>query len=84
MVNEVLLTGRIIEFEGEDELVLLTSMDRSGGTFGCVKIRLAPRLKEGTKRYCAPGDVIGIKGRMTVDGIVAERVALLKEGEKNK
>ena len=73
-MNNVILVGRIISFEGNEVIISVTrNYKNEDGIYmsDSIPVRLSANIGEKMKEFCRIGDVIGVKGRLENRGEVA-------------
>lgn len=92
-MNHVVLVGRItndlekVEENGVAKVFLTIEVPRpfknSGSIYekDLIKCIVYNRIVERATEYCKKGDVVGIRGRLTSDYVIAERITFLKSEE---
>ena len=82
-MNNVILVGRIISFEGNEVTVSITrNYKNEDGIYmsDSIPVRLSANIGEKMKEFCRIGDVIGVKGRLENRGevvVMAEKVSFV-------
>ena len=82
-MNNVILVGRIISFEGNEVIISVTrNYKNEDGIYmsDSIPVRLSANIGEKMKEFCKIGDVIGVKGRLENRGEVvtmAEKVSFV-------
>lgn len=82
-MNNVILVGRIISFEGNEVTVSITrNYKNEDGIYmsDSIPVRLSANIGEKMKEFCKIGDVIGVKGRLENRGevvVMAEKTTFV-------
>jgi len=84
MLNQVVLVGRIKELY-DDNLVLAipNQFKNEQGEYdtNIIPVKLSNNIAEHTKEYCEVGGIVGIKGRLVLEGtnltVAVEKVSYL-------
>ena len=83
MMNNVILVGRIISFEGDEVIISVTrNYKNEDGIYmsDSIPVRLSANIGEKMKEFCKIGDVIGVKGRIENRGevvVMAEKTTFV-------
>lgn len=97
MLNQIVLVGRLVNIESDEEtrITLATprSFKNSEGEYETdyIPVNIYGGIAKNVEEYCTKGDLVGIKGRVQAKDngveIVAEKVTFLsskKEEDKNE
>ena len=82
-MNNVILVGRIISFEGNEVIISITrNYKNEDGIYmsDLIPIWLSANIGEKMKDFCKIGDVIGVKGRLENRGevvVMADKVSFI-------
>lgn len=82
-MNNVILVGRIISFEGNEVIISITrNYKNEDGIYmsDSIPVRLSANIGEKMKEFCKIGDVIGVKGRLENRGevvVMAEKTTFV-------
>ena len=82
-MNNVILVGRIISFEGNEVIISVTrNYKNEDGIYmsDSIPVRLSANIGEKMKEFCKIGDVIGVKGRIENRGevvVMAEKATFV-------
>ena len=82
-MNNVILVGRIISFEGDEVIISVTrNYKNEDGIYmsDSIPVRLSANIGEKMKEFCKIGDVIGVKGRIENRGevvVMAEKATFV-------
>lgn len=82
-MNNVILVGRIISFEGNEVIISVTrNYKNEDGIYmsDSIPVRLSANIGEKMKEFCKIGDVIGVKGRLENRGevvVMAEKTTFV-------
>ena len=82
-MNNVILVGRIISFEGDEVIISVTrNYKNEDGIYmsDSIPVRLSANIGEKMKEFCKIGDVIGVKGRIENRGevvVMAEKTTFV-------
>lgn len=82
-MNNVILVGRIISFEGNEVTISVTrNYKNEDGIYmsDSIPVRLSANIGEKMKEFCKIGDVIGVKGRIENRGevvVMAEKATFV-------
>ena len=82
-MNNVILVGRIISFEGNEVTISITrNYKNEDGIYmsDSIPVRLSANIGEKMKEFCKIGDVIGVKGRIENRGevvVMAEKATFV-------
>ena len=82
-MNNVILVGRIISFEGDEVIISVTrNYKNEDGIYmsDSIPVRLSANIGEKMKEFCKIGDVIGVKGRLENRGevvVMAEKTTFV-------
>lgn len=82
-MNNVILVGRIISFEGNEVTISVTrNYKNEDGIYmsDSIPVRLSANIGEKMKEFCKIGDVIGVKGRIENRGevvVMAEKTTFV-------
>ena len=82
-MNNVILVGRIISFEGNGVTISVTrNYKNEDGIYmsDSIPVRLSANIGEKMKEFCKIGDVIGVKGRLENRGevvVMAEKTTFV-------
>ena len=82
-MNNVILVGRIISFEGNEVTISVTrNYKNEDGIYmsDSIPVRLSANIGEKMKEFCRIGDVIGVKGRLENRGevvVMAEKATFV-------
>ena len=82
-MNNVILVGRIISFEGNEVTISVTrNYKNEDGIYmsDSIPVRLSTNIGEKMKEFCKIGDVIGVKGRIENRGevvVMAEKTTFV-------
>jgi len=82
MSNIVIIIGRILEFQDENYIKVVTTRNfkNADGVYESdfIEIKLSEIIMNKTKEYCKKGDLVSIKGRIESGNIiVAESITFL-------
>ena len=82
-MNNVILVGRIISFEGNEVTISVTrNYKNEDGIYmsDSIPVRLSTNIGEKMQEFCKIGDVIGVKGRLENRGevvVMAEKTTFV-------
>lgn len=82
-MNNVILVGRIVSFEGNEVTISVTrNYKNEDGIYmsDSIPVRLSANIGEKMKEFCKIGDVIGVKGRIENRGevvVMAEKTTFV-------
>ena len=82
-MNNVILVGRIISFEGNEVIISVTrNYKNEDGIYmsDSIPVRLSANIGEKMKEFCKIGAVIGVKGRLENRGevvVMAEKTTFV-------
>ena len=85
MLNQIVLVGRIADMSKDNEIIIRVPRNKKNekGVYDddFIPVTLEGTINENTREYCSEGCIVGIKGRMRMDGdqmhVIAERVSFL-------
>ena len=91
MANTFMLVGRLVEYKGDNEIVLSVArcFKNIDGEYekDNVPIEIWEGIKKNIKEYCNINDVMAVRGRVQVkDGkvnLIAEKVTFLNSSKKD-
>lgn len=87
MLNNVVIIGRLQEIKEGGILVLATpsSFKNDDGEYETYinEFQLMGGILDNTKKYCKKGDLIGVKGTLRNNIVIAEKITFLSNNKEN-